>query len=341
MIPAFFLSLREAVEAALIILVVLVAQQAWVMSSTQNVPWKGVTILWLAMPLAVWAAILLFRPGLHDLKRLVLFMIGTGLLLTMVVELIVVSGDIGRFNTVFKFGVQSWILLGLSAAAGFGWLLSEFRKWLPGWRTAWQVAATILVAGSALVLIIAGADKMRDRMAVVAPHTLDSMNYMAYSTYSEYGVNMDLSQDYRAIKWMLSNVKGSPVIVEAAPAGVQYAWLGRYSIYTGLTDVIGWEWHQEQQRVLLTADIQNRGRVEVDGFYSTTDIQAALAFLHKYNVSYIILGQLERAKYAPGAPGGPVKEGAADGIAKFDVFNNIYWHAVYQDGQTVIYEVNW
>jgi YYY domain-containing protein len=332
---------RDLIIATLvIILLFLIAQQAWVMSSTQNVPWKGVTILWLALPLAVWAAILLFRPGLHDLKRLVLFMIGTGLLLTMVVELIVVSGDIGRFNTVFKFGVQSWILLGLSATAGFGWLLSEFRNWLPGWRTAWQVVATILVAGSALVLIIAGADKMRDRMAVAAPHTLDSMEYMAYSTYSEYGVNMDLSQDYRAIQWMLSNVKGSPVIVEAAPAGVQYAWLGRYSIYTGLTDVIGWEWHQEQQRVLLTADIQNRGRVEVDGFYSTTDVQAALAFLHKYNVSYIILGQLERAKYTPGAPGGPVLVGAADGIAKFDVFNGIYWHAVYQEGQTVIYEVN-
>jgi YYY domain-containing protein len=328
------------IGAIVIVILALIAQQAWVMSSTQDVPWKGITILWLALPLAIWSAILLFRPGMPDLKRLVLFMTGTGLLLTMIVELIVISGDIGRFNTVFKFGVQSWILLGLSAAAAFSWLLTEFHKWLPGWRTGWQIVASVLVASAALVLIIAGLDKINDRMNPAAPHTLDSMTYMDYATYSDYGVTMDLSEDYRAIIWMQDHVQGSPVIVEAASAGVQYQWHNRFSIYTGLPDVVGWEWHEEQQRVMFTSDVQNRGRVEVDGFYTTTDIQAALAFLHKYNVRYIIVGQLERAKYAPGAPQGPVPAGGADGLVKFETFNGIYWHEVYRDGNTVIYEVN-
>ncbi|HEY5157562.1 MAG TPA: DUF2298 domain-containing protein, partial [Anaerolineales bacterium] len=332
---------RDLIIAGVVIVVLaLIAQQAWVMSSTQNVPWKGITILWLALPLALWAATLLFRPGMPDLKRLVLFMIGTGLLLTMAVELIVVSGDIGRFNTVFKFGVQSWILLGLSAAAAFGWMLTEFRKWLPGWRMGWQIVATLMVAGSALVLLIAGADKINDRMNTSAPHTLDSMTYMDYTQYSDYGVDMNLSEDYRAIVWMQDNVQGSPVIVEAASSGVQYQWHSRFSIYTGLPDVVGWEWHEEQQRVLFTSDVQNRGRLEVDGFYTTTDPQAARAFLHKYNVRYIIVGQLERAKYAPGASLGPVPAGGPDGLLKFDTYNGTYWHEVYRDGKTVIYEVN-
>jgi uncharacterized membrane protein len=258
----------------------------------------------------------------------------------MAVELIVVSGDIGRFNTVFKFGIQSWILLGLSAAAAFSWLLTELRKWLPGWRMGWQIVATLMVAGSALVLLIAGADKINDRMNTAAPHTLDSMTYMDFTQYSDYGVTMDLSEDYRAIVWMQDNVQGSPVIVEAASSGVQYQWHSRFSIYTGLPDVVGWEWHEEQQRVLFTSDVQNRGRVEVDGFYATTDPQVALAFLHKYNVRYIIVGQLERAKYAPGASLGPVPAGAPDGLLKFDTYNGTYWHEVYRDGKTVIYEVN-
>jgi uncharacterized membrane protein len=319
---------RELIVGGLVlILLVLVGDQAWVMSPKQNIPWTGVSILWVALPLAVWAAILLFRPGMSDLKRLVLFMTGTGLLLTMVVEIVVVVGDIDRFNTIYKFGVQSWILLGISAAAAFIWLLLEVPKWLKGWRIAWTVAAVALATGAALVLLVAGSDKIRDRMTPHTPHTLDSMAYMASATYSQYGVDMDLSQDYRAIRWMQENVQGSPVIVEAAPSGIQYAWFSRFSIYTGLPDVVGWEWHEEQQRVLFAGDVQNRGRIEVDGFYATTDAQAALDFLHKYNVRYIIVGQLERAKYSP------------DGMSKFDAYNGIFWNEVYHDGQTVIYEV--
>ncbi len=110
---------RDLIISALVIFfLVLVTQQGWVMSSSQDQPWKGVTILWLALPLAAWAAVLLFRPGQPDGKRLVLFMVGTGLLLTMVVEIIVMGGDIGRMNTVFKIYYQAWTLLGIERGGG-------------------------------------------------------------------------------------------------------------------------------------------------------------------------------------------------------------------------------
>ena len=336
---------RDLIIAGLVILfLVLVLQQAWVMSSTQNVPWGGITILWLALPLAVWAAILIFRPGISDGKRLVMFMVGTALLLTMVVEFIVLGGDIGRMNTVFKLYNQAWVLLGISAAACFAWLLGEIRKWLLGWWVGWQVVGTALIAGAALFLLMGGMGKIDDRMASNTPHTLDSMTYMAYSTYAEFGVNLNLSEDYRAIRWMQDNVKGSPVIVEAAPAGVQYAWLGRFSIYTGLPDVVGWEWHQMQQRVMSSNIVRARG-VEMDAFYTTTEPMAAEDFLRKYNVRYIIVGQLERAKYTPGGMANPpllnptVPADAPNGLDKFESFDGILWNEVYRDGQTVIYEV--
>jgi len=312
--------------AVLLLILLLVVQQVWVMLPSQNVPWKGVTILWLALPLAAWAGVLILRPGLADTKRLVLFMIGTSLVLTMVVEILVVNGDVERMNTVFKFYCQAWIMLGISAAAAFAWLLGELRKWLPGWRGAWQVAALLLVAGAALFIVFGGTGKIRDRMALNAPHTLNSMTYMAYSQYSEFNANLDLSQDYGAILWMQKNVQGSPVIVEAAAAGVQYTWLSRFSIYTGLPDVVGWQWHQQQQRVLFSDQVVARG-VEEDAFYTTTDTQAAEAFLRKYNARYIVVGQLERAKYA-----GP-------GLDKFDAMNGKLWKEVYRQGQTVIYQV--
>jgi YYY domain-containing protein len=318
---------RDLLIAALaVFFLVLVAQQGWVMSSSQGDSWKGISILWLALPLAVWAAILLFRSGISDGKRLVLFMVGTGLLLTMVVEIIVMGGDIGRMNTVFKIYNQAWVMLGISAATAFGFLLNEFRKWLPGWRRAWKIAAVALTAGAALFLLMGGMGKMHDRMNTDAPHTLDSMNYMTHVTYNEFGVDLDLSEDYRAIRWMQDNVQGSPVIAEAAPAGIQYTWLGRFSIYTGLPDVVGWEWHQMQQRLMFSDMVKARG-LEEDLFYATTDANAARDFLRKYNVRYIIVGQLERAKYA------------GDGLNKFEAYNGSLWKAVYHDEQTVIYEV--
>jgi len=88
------------------------------MSSSQNTPWKGITILWLALPLAAWAAVLLFRPSQSDPKRLVLFMVGTGLLLTMIVEIIIMGGDIGRMNTVFQ-----------ALLSGLGFIGSQCCSW--------------------------------------------------------------------------------------------------------------------------------------------------------------------------------------------------------------------
>ena len=324
---------RDLILAApILILIVLAIQQIWVMSPSQNVPWKGITILWLALPLAVWAAVLIFRPGMSDGKRLILFMVGTSLLLTMVVEIVVLRGDVGRMNTVFKFYLQAWVMLGISAAAAFGWLLSEIPKWLPRWRSAWNVTAVILVSFAMLYFLIAGMSKVRDRMNPDAPHTLDSMTYMAYAHYFDFGESIDLSEDYRAIRWMQENVPGSPVIVEANCP--EYRWCSRFTIYTGLPGVVGWNWHQRQQRALMADQVWDRV-AEINAFYITTDPAAAQAFLKKYNVRYIVVGKLERAEYI------------GEGLLKFDVYNGCaigshngkLWQEVYRDGQTVIYEV--
>ena len=66
---------------------------------------------------------------------------------------------------------------------------------------------------------------------------------------------------------------------------------------------------------------------EIGSFYTTTDVQQAEDFLKRYNVRYIIVGQLERAEY----------QGA--GLLKFVQFDGQLWDAVYREGGTVIYQV--
>jgi uncharacterized membrane protein len=193
------------------------------------------------------------------------------------------------------------------------------------------VALAVLVAGAALYPLWATAAKIKDRMAENAPHSLDGMAYMSYATYSDGDLaaewaTMDLSQDARAIRWLQQNVEGSPVIVEANLRNL-YRWGSRFSIYTGLPGVAGWEWHQQQQRAVNPPAWVTQRILEIDEFYQTTDLKRALDFLRKYGVRYIILGQQERGRYP-----GP-------GLEKFESADGSLWREVYRNNDTVIYEV--
>lgn len=286
----------------------------------------GVKIGWLVGILGVWALILMLRSDQSDVKRLVLFMVGTGLILTLFVELFALAGDIGRMNTVFKFYYQGWTMLGLSAAAALVWLTPAVTtRWKPGVSNVWQIIFALLVFGGLLYPVTAAVDKIRDRMSNQAPAGLDGTAYMKTSTYSDEGVEMILDEDYQAIQWMRENVKGSPVIVEANT--VEYRWGNRFTIYTGLPGVLGWNWHQRQQRGYLDYNgIQSR-LAEIPYFYETTLVNEAVEFLKKYDVKYIILGQLERAYHS------------GMGLDKFEQYDGIYWKEVFRLNDTVIYEV--
>ncbi len=291
----------------------------------------GVEIGWFVLPLAIWAAVLLFKPQNSDAKRAVLFLVGTALTLTLVVEVVVLKGDIGRQNTVFKLYVQAWLMFAVSAAAAMGWTWALMPRWSARLQLGWTAGLVGLVAGAALVPMMAGSAKIQDRMAPQAPHTLDGMAYMAFSQYGDAAqggeyTQMDISQDYLAIRWMQQHVKGSPVIVEAHT--VEYRWGNRFTIYTGLPGVVGWSWHQRQQRALIVPESWITDRIaEIENFYITPDPQEALAFLRKYNVRYVIVGLQEHLYYS-----GP-------GLEKFAAMNGAGLQRVYQAQDTAIYEV--
>ena len=125
---------------------------------------------------------------------------------------------------------------------------------------------------------------------------------------------------------MQENVEGSPVIVEAQIP--EYRWGSRYSIYTGLPAVLGWNWHQRQQRPMLPGTLVERRRADVNTCYDTTDLSQAMDILTRYGVRYVYVGDYERLYYS------------AAGLAKFDqLANEGVLRARYDTYGVTIYEV--
>ncbi len=287
---------------------------------------KGVSIALIMLPLLIWTFLLLLNKKGFILDRVILLFLLAGFAMILMVEVIVLTGDIGRMNTVFKFYLQAWTFLSISAAYSFVDLISRLRKsTVDTWKKSWRGFGIALVVCGLLFPIAATLDKVTDRISDAVPLTLDGMDYMQTSTYWQDDINMDLEQDYQAILWMQENVQGSPVIVEGTSS--LYQWGNRYSIYTGLPAVIGWDWHQRQQKQILPSNWVTDRIAEVETFYNTTDAKTARAFLGKYQVQYIIVGQLERIRYAQ------------DGLEKFATYEGVYWKTVYTYKDTIILEV--
>jgi YYY domain-containing protein len=246
-----------------------------------------------------------FKPGVSPLRRITWILFGIGVALTVIVEVVVLKGDVGRSNMVFRYYLEAWFFFGLAAATGLVSVLARLVHW-PVWqRAAWLAGLALLVLAALSYPLIATGKKMADRWPDIPnpPHDLDGSLFMlgdavqpdTPAIYHDDNRPLDLSRDYPAIVFMQEHVLGSPVIVEGHTT--EYRWGSRFSIYTGLPSVVGWSWHVRQHNSLLDGALIDKRIDDVNGFYNTPEISLAQQFLKRYRVRYIVLGDLERAYY--------------------------------------------
>ncbi len=271
--------------------------------------------------------VMAIRAG-HSSSRYIIIVaaiIGMALLLAAGVDLVTVKNDIGRQNTIFKFYIQAWWLLSIAATFAI-WRLWDagafaLRK-ISFMRSIWIAIFVLLAVGVSIYPVLGTRERLSDRFNIIGMG-IDGEAYMDDAVYHRGGIALELGSDRPGIEWMRKNVKGSPVIVE----GVWdlYTWTQRVSIYTGLPTVIGWDWHQTQQRLDYVWAIQER-RSDVISFYSSDDVDQGVDFLEKYGVRYVYVGEMERKIY-PEA-----------GIEKFDRMESAGLIPVYEQGPVKIYE---
>ncbi|MFN0070001.1 MAG: DUF2298 domain-containing protein [Chloroflexota bacterium] len=291
----------------------------------------------LALPLIVisLAMVPLLDPQSSVRDRFTLTCVALGAALTMLVEVIVLKGDISRMNTVFKFYLQVWTLWSIAAAVmlpgllGFRQVLTVDQRGsrntelprLPGW---WRPAFAALVASGLLYPIFATYVRAHDRFENSTQVTLDGLAYSDQAVYNDRNQAIALRWDREAIDWLLATIDGSPVIVEAVTP--LYRWGSRVSINTGLPTIIGWDWHQKQQRAILPGDVVDRRINDVNEILGSATEERTREILDRYSARYVYIGQLERIYY----PGVEVK---------MRRFEGSLWNRVYENQEVSIYEV--
>jgi len=293
---------------------------------------EGYWIAPVALTLVIISGVLGLRPGLPAARRVILILISSALGLTLLVEFVVLEGDIGRMNTVFKFYMQVWMMLSVAggAALALAWP-AVTRRWGERRRRLWQGALLVLVAAAALYPLLATRAKWNVRMNQDAPYTLDGMAFMPGTSYMLREQQVNLGPDYRALRWMQHNIEGSPVVAEANPPSLGEAYrstANRVAIYTGLPAIIGWDWHQTQQRSALPNALIHQRMADNALLFNTTLTGQALDLIERYGVSYIYVGPLEEIYYEEA------------GLQKFEEMADAgILRSVYREEGVTIYEV--
>ncbi|MDW8119386.1 MAG: DUF2298 domain-containing protein [Chloroflexota bacterium] len=275
------------------------------------------------------------------------------------VDFLRLRDDIDRMNTVFKFYIHGWVLLALASAYGLGQVLPRLvrragapppeptlpnlagcppgaggwplrhqtlRPRLTGWGMVWLGVFALLLLSAGIYPLLGTRARLADRFTIL-PFTLDGTAYMEWAVYRDERGQVALRWDREAIRWLWEYVEGTPVIAEANTP--LYRWGGRISVYTGLPSVVGWSWHQMQQRCggPHCPPVEER-LTDLQRLYTTVDIKEAHDILRRYGVGYVYVGETEALYYPP------------QGLAKFaEMERQGLLQGVYRNEKVTIYRV--
>ncbi|HYE82824.1 MAG TPA: DUF2298 domain-containing protein [Clostridia bacterium] len=233
---------------------------------------------------AGWLGRLVKNTTVSDILCFILCCCGLGLLL--IPEVLFVSdiyyNGYHRANTMFKLTYQAFILFCIAAGYIIVRIPSAMHRKSAGTLAAAMLLIVYLLPMSYFPLAVKG------YYNTLKPSQYKGLDGLQF-------IKAKYPEDYSVIEWLNINVQGQPTILEAN--GDSYSNYCRISMATGLPTVQGWyvhEWLWRNDKI----EPGNRGR-EVQTVYESQDKDATRDIIRKYDIRYIIIGDLERDKFKP------------------------------------------
>ncbi|HEX8835190.1 MAG TPA: DUF2298 domain-containing protein, partial [Abditibacteriaceae bacterium] len=193
-----------------------------------------------------------------------------------------------RQDTVFKFGLQTWYLLGI-AAAGSALLETDnvvaWRKWALPFKIAFALLIPVAVLSSISTTFFRAHNFER--------HGVINWNAWAHLAPGE--------QD--AAQWLESNLRDGEHLIEAERRdGGDYSEFTRYAHATGIPTVVGPQAHTFQWGMPWSGVYERKAAVRsfytgVDAMQQSLSREERLKMVRTYHVRYVVCGALERREY--------------------------------------------
>ena len=199
-----------------------------------------------------------------------------GLLLITVPELVFIQDGyvppFQRMNTVFKMHYLAWPLLMAGTAFAAFELSGKFEHVR---RRPVAILLTLFLSTGFIYMGLITHE-------MIEQHGILTLNAFEPLKRSHPG-------DMQLIRWLDENAEPGDTCLEMC--GKSYSWHGRIAALSNCNAILGWQGHEMLWRRKNPA-IASRAR-EIEQFYGPGNLSGKVAILEKYNIKWIIFGELE------------------------------------------------
>ncbi|MCF2165639.1 MULTISPECIES: DUF2298 domain-containing protein [Halobacterium] len=203
----------------------------------------------------------------------VLVAAGAGLVVLVEYVYLADAASYERFNTVFKVYAQVWALWSVAGGVALAGVSER--------RASSRGLGAVFVVGLVVAASVYGGLAVTTHAANADDASLDALEYAGDAHPGEAA----------AARWLGDRRRGTRII--AAPGVDPYTWQNPAASLSGVPTVAGWahaaNYHSQaawEQRV-----------DDIGVVYETTDAASRAAILEKYDVTYVWVGPVERARY--------------------------------------------